>query len=191
MKNTEIEIQLQIENSKPLMRFLKTEAEFASEKHQIDEYYSPAHRDFASKRPISEWLRIRDNGGHYSIDYKFWHRDALGKTNHCDEYGCSIGEIDQIKNIFKALNFYPVVRVEKIRKIYNYQNYEIAIDHVIGLGDFVEIEYKGKSSKTPEIITQEMLSFIKKIGVGRIKRNFVGYAFMLLAPKEKVQTEEY
>jgi len=51
MENTEIEIQVKIENSQPLLEFLEKKGEFKSEKHQIDEYFSPAHRDFVAVRP--------------------------------------------------------------------------------------------------------------------------------------------
>jgi predicted adenylyl cyclase CyaB len=189
-KNVEIEIQVQVENIEPLMKFLKKKAKFVGNKHQIDEYITPPHRDFAAKRPVSEWLRIRQNGDKNSIDYKFWHRDSDGKTNHCDEFGCSVNDIEQVRNIFNVLGFKPVVKVDKHREIYLYQNYEIAIDHVSQLGDFLEIEYKGETDQTPAQITEGMVAFLKKIGVGKITRNYVGYAFMLLSPDEEFKTEE-
>ena len=61
MNNIEIEIQVNIENSKPLIEFLEKNAEFKLEEHQIDEYFSPAHRDFVAVRPVNEWLRLRNS----------------------------------------------------------------------------------------------------------------------------------
>ncbi|GAI26198.1 unnamed protein product, partial [marine sediment metagenome] len=58
MNDIEIEIQVKIENSKPLIEFLEKNADFRSENHQIDEYFSPAHRDFIGVRPVKEWLRL-------------------------------------------------------------------------------------------------------------------------------------
>jgi len=72
-----------------------------------------------------------------------------------------------------------------MRKVWTCENYEIAIDSVKGLGDFVEIEYIGKEKKVdPEKITEEMVNFLKSIGCGKIKRNYVGYPFQLLFPEE-------
>lgn len=190
MNNTEIEIQVNIENSKPLIDFLEKEGEFKSEKHQIDEYFSPAHRNFIGVRPVKEWLRLRDSGGKYSINYKNWYFDDEGKSHHCDEYETKVEDLDQIKKILNVLNFKSIVTVDKLRKIWIYKDYEISVDSVKGLGDFVEIEYIGKEEKVdPKKITKEMINFLKDIGCGKIKRNYVGYPFQLLFPEE-VKYEE-
>jgi len=191
MQNIEIEIQVNIENSKPLMDFLEKNAKFISEEHQIDEYFSPAHRDFIGVRPVKEWFRLRNSEGNYSINYKNWHFDANGKSNHCDEYETKIGNLEQIRKILNILNFKPLVKADKLRKIWRYKNYEIAIDSVKDLGDFVEIEYVGENeSVNPEIITQEMVDFLKELNCGKIKRNYVGYPFQLLFPEETKYEEQ-
>ena len=188
--NIEIEIQVSIENSKPLIEFLEKEADFNSEKHQIDEYFSPNHRNFIEVRPVKEWLRLRDSGGKYSITYKNWHYDESGKSHYCDEYETKIEDLTQLKKILDVLNFKSVVRVDKSRKTWIYKDYEIAVDLVKGLGDFIEIEYIGKDEKVdPKKITEEMINFLKKIGCRKIKINYVGYPFQLLFPEE-VKFEE-
>jgi len=190
MDNVEIEIQVNIENSKPLIDFLEKSGDFKSENHQVDEYFSPAHRDFIASRPVNEWLRLRDSNGIYSINYKNWHREKDGRDYYCDEYETKIEDLIQLKKILEVLNFKSLVKVNKVRKIWTYKNYEIAVDSVKGLGDFVEIEYIGKNEKVnPEEITEEMIKFLKNIGCGKIKRNYVGYPFQLLFPSE-VKFEE-
>ena len=184
MENTEIEIQVKIENSKPLLEFLKKNAEFKSEKHQIDEYFSPAHRDFIAVRPVKEWLRLRDADGSYSINYKNWHFDKQGKSHYCDEYESKIENLEKVKKILDILNFKSLVVVEKIRKTWIYRNYEIAIDAIKGLGDFVEIEYLGEENVDPKKITDEMINFLKSVGCDKIERNYVGYSFLLLFGNE-------
>ena len=185
MDNIEIEIQVKIENSKPLLEFLKKNAEFKAEKNQIDEYFSPAHRNFLKTRPIDEWLRLRSADGIYSINYKNWHSDKNGKSNYCDEYETKVEDLDKIKKIFDAINFKSIVTVNKMRKIWIYENYEIAIDSVKDLGNFVEIEYIGKNEKVdPKKIIEEMVGFLKNLKLGKIERNYVGYPFMLLFKSE-------
>lgn len=183
--NVEIEIQLNIEKPKPLIDFLKANGDFLSEKHQVDEYFSPPHRDFLGVRPVAEWLRLRDANGKYSINYKNWHFDENGRSYYCDEFESKIESIDLVRKILTALNFKSIVVVDKLRKIWAYKEYEVAIDSVRGLGDFVEIEYIGKDEKVdPEKITEEMINFLKKVDCGKITRNFVGYPFLLLFPEE-------
>ena len=187
----EIEIQVKIENAEELTAFLKEKGSFVGKSHQEDSYYSPAHRDFTNVRPVREWLRLRDSSGKYSINYKNWHFDKNGRSHYCDEYETPIQSIDQLKNIFKALNMKPVVVVDKMRKIWNYKDYEIALDSIKGLGDFVEVEYKGKATKKkPAQITKEMINFLKKFNVGEISRNYVGYPFQLIFPYE-VEYEKF
>jgi hypothetical protein len=45
----------------------------------------------------------------------------------------------------------------------------------------VEIEYRGEDDNIdPSKITEEMISLLKGLKVGKIERNYVGYPFMLL-----------
>lgn len=184
MKDIEIEIQVNIENSNSLLSFLEEKAVFQKENHQIDEYFSPAHRNFTEARPIKEWLRLRGSDGKYSITYKNWHFDENGKGQYCDEYETGINDLAQSKKILEALNFKSIVTVDKLRKTWTYKDYEIDIDSINGLGDFVEIEYIGKEAVDPKKTTEEMVNFLKDIGCGKIKRNYVGYPFQLLFPEE-------
>lgn len=190
MKNVEIEIQVNIEKSKVLLDFLEKNAEFKSERHQLDKYFSPAHRNFLEPRPMHEWLRLRDSGGNYSINYKNWHFDDTGRSYHGDEHESEIGNLEQVKSILEALDFKLCVTVDKLRKIWRYMDYEVAVDSVKDLGDFVEIEYKGEDENAdPKKTTEEMIGFLKEVGCGKIRRNYVGYPFQLLFPKE-VKYEE-
>jgi len=190
MENIEIEIQVQIEKIKPLEKFLESNAKFIGDFHQVDEYFTPAHRNFLDKRPTNEWLRLRNANSKYYINYKNWHHGKDGKSHHADEFETVVEEIDQLRNIFKVLNFKPIITVDKTRTIYHYKKYEIAIDKVKNLGTFVEVEYKGIASKkdSPKI-AQEMAEFLKGLSLGKITKNYNGYPFIMLFPKE-VRYEE-
>ena len=190
MKDTEIEIQVKIENSNSLIGFLEKNAEFKGENRQIDEYFSPPHRDFVKVRPIEEWLRLRNSGGKHSINYKKWHFEKDGKSYHTDEYETKLEDLNQVKKILEVLNFKPIVTVDKIRKTWIYKDYEIEVDSVKSLGDFVEIEYVGKDENAdPKKTTEEMVGFLKRLDCGKIQRNYLGYPFQLLFPSE-VKWEE-
>ena len=83
-----------------------------------------------------------------------------------------------------------IVVVDKIRKTYLYQDYEIAVDSVKGLGDSVEIEYKGEPGSRQAVdIANDMVRLLKQIGCGKITRDYVGYPFQLLFPDEMVAEE--
>lgn len=185
MKDIEIEIQVNIEKSEPLINFLKENGSFQKEVRQIDEYFSPVDHNFFEVRPVKEWLRLRNSSNAYSINYKNYHYDKNGKSSYCDEREVVIKSADQMKEILNFLGFKNIVTVDKVRKIWVYKDYEISIDLVKNLGNFVEIEYIGNDKKVePHKITNEMIDFLKNIDCGAIKRNYVGYPFQLMFPEE-------
>ncbi len=189
-KNIEIEIQVQLENIRPLKTFLKKKAKLINKARQIDYYFTPSHRNFLKKYPAVEWLRLRQNDRNASINYKFWHLDENKRSHYSDEYESQIEDIDHLKLIFKSLNFKPIAVVDKKRKDYKFKSYIISVNLVEKLGEFVEIEFNGETDKKPVEITNEMIIFLKNLGVGKITRNYNGYPYILLYPK-KVKYEEF
>ncbi len=185
----EIEIKVKVERAEPLLALMGTEGKYEGEARQADEYFTPAHKDYFSASPINEWLRLRDEGGKFSVTYKNYHRDEGGKTLYCDEFETRVGAIDGMRKIFVALGIRPVIKVEKLRRQWSYKDYEIVIDSVAGLGDFVEIEFSGESAD-PKRTASEMVEFLKGLGVGRIRRYRQGYPFMLLFPGKAEYDDE-
>ncbi len=189
--NIEIEIQVTVEDTKDLLSFLESQGTFQWEKQQIDEYFSPTSNNFLDVRPVKEWLRLRNAGGTCSVNYKNWHYDENGKSNHCDEYETKVENSDQMKHILTALGYTSIAIVDKIRKTWLYNDYEIALDSVKNLGEFVEIEYVGKDTEVdPKKIADEMVEFLKEHNCGKIEKNYVGYPFLILFPEEgKYETQ--
>jgi adenylate cyclase, class 2 len=184
MRDKEIEIKVKVQHADLLEEFLKKNGRYTGENYQKDDYYTPSHRDFMARNPVEEWFRIRTEQT-ATVTYKLWHFDETGRSNHADEYETSIGDVASFKKILDALNFRFVVTVEKTRKTWRYQDYEVAVDSVVNLGDFVEVEYKGNEATDPKQIVEEMVRFLKSVGCTQIRRSFSGYPFALLHPKEQ------
>lgn len=185
MNNLEIEIQVRLEHAGSLIAFLKEKGKFITSSHQVDDYFVPSHRDFLKERPLREWLRLRDADGAYSINYKNWHYDENGKSLHwCDEFESPLQDIEAMRKIFNALDFKKVVTVDKRREIWRYEDYEITLDVISGLGNYVEIEYKGRSQDSQSKIVQGMITFLKDLGCGELHIGNDGYPFQLLFPNE-------
>ncbi len=190
MSNKEIEIRIKVQDSEPLLKFLEKNGSFKSEKYQRDEYFTPAHRNFIKAKPIKEWLRLRKEEGKYSLDYKNWHYGSDGKAFHCDEYEVRFDDLDKARIILKALDFEPLIVVDKKRKTFLFKDYEIAFDCVEGLGDFIEVEYKGKEDVLDtKKIAGEMKDFIEKTGCQILEQDFVGYPFLLLKKKYGISAD--
>lgn len=183
MKDIEIEVQVRIEKSDTLKKFLTEHAEFISENQQIDEYFTPAHRNFVAVKPIEEWFRIREEKEKYTVNYKKWHYEN-GLGQYADEYEIAIDDKDTARKILLALDLKSLIVVNKMRKKYMYKDYEIALDTVTGLGNFVEVEYKGEAAVDPKTTVNEMLEFLKTLDCGTMEFNNGGYPMLLLFPED-------
>ncbi|MCL5436089.1 MAG: class IV adenylate cyclase [Patescibacteria group bacterium] len=184
MNDKEIEIQVQIEKAEPLLNFLEKHGDFKYESRQTDEYFTPSHRDFIAIRPVKEWLRLRTEAGRHTITYKNWHYGSGGRSYHADEYETQVADLASLKKLFLALNFKPLTAVDKTRRVFQYKDYEIALDSIKNLGEFVEIEYKGRARSEAKVIYNEMVEFLRGLNCGKIRRNNGGYPFLLMFPEE-------
>jgi adenylate cyclase, class 2 len=146
---------------------------------QVDSYYNAPHRDFLVPDVISEWLRIRteDRGG--SVNFKRWHPvEALTKT-HADEYETGVDDVEAVRRLLEALDFRPLVVVEKTRETFRLPEVEVVFDHVVGAGEFVEFEYKGEAGGV-EDASGRLDRFIASLGVELGAPINRGYPHMLL-----------
>jgi adenylate cyclase class 2 len=190
LNNKEIEIQVRIEKPEVLLDFLNKNAQFKNEQRQVDEYFTPSDRDFTSVRPVREWLRVRESAKGSSVNYKIWNYDENGKSSYADEFETPVSNVVAMRNIFERIKCRKIAVVDKTRKTWLFKDYEVTIDSVKNLGEFVEIEYSGKDENIDaKKVIGEMISFLKDIGCGKTERNYVGYPFQILFPEE-VKFEE-
>jgi len=185
VSDIEIEIKVKVAHADRLEAYLGKHGTPTGEGDQKDDYYTPAHRNFMDKNPVEEWFRIRgtDSG---KLTYKRWHFDEAGHSNYCDEYESGVDDVGQMRKILAALNFEFLVTVEKHRRTWMWGDYEVAIDAVANLGDFVEVEYKGTAvGADPAKITRDMVEFLKSAGCTDIQRSHSGYPFALLHPEKQ------
>lgn len=146
---------------------------------QVDAYYNAPHRDFLVPDVISEWLRIRTEERGGSVNFKRWHPvEALTKT-HADEYETGVDDVEAVRRLLEALDFRPLVVVEKTRETFRLPEVEVVFDHVVGAGEFVEFEYKGEAGDV-EDASGRLERFISSLGVELGTPIDRGYPHMLL-----------
>lgn len=61
---------LYITKKKQYQKLKKLGKTIEENNYQKDIYYTPAHKNFLEKKPISEWFRIRDTKEEKTINYK-------------------------------------------------------------------------------------------------------------------------
>lgn len=154
----EIEIKAKIKDFKPIREKLKKlGAKKVGLKHQIDSYYLPFARKFT--RAGRRVLRTRYDklSGKARLESHFYFNQTTGL-----EHEVEISDIKTLEKILADLKCKKVAVVEKKREAYHYQNMEIVLDEVKGLGKFMEVEIIGKDSQKNK---QKIRNFYKKLGV--------------------------
>lgn len=181
----EIEIRIPLEGKtfeKIKQKLLKI-AKFAKSTQQVDDYFSPCHRNFVAPTFPFEWLRVRKAGNETVLNYKHFYPENAEKKTHCDEFETVIKNTDSLEKIFSALDLKKLVTVEKQRETYNYNNeFEVALDTVKELGHFIEIEAMNGVGGINATI-EKLSEFAKELGIDVSKANDGGYAFLLMKKK--------
>jgi adenylate cyclase class 2 len=139
----EVELKFPLADAEPVVRRLAAlGARSAPQEQQTDVYFSHPARDFAK---TDEALRIRSVGELHLVTYKGPVVDSQTKTRR--EIELPIGDQEsrsKFAEILSLLGFRPVCEVRKTRQPYHVtwrdREFEVALDQVVGLGSFVEVE---------------------------------------------------
>lgn len=141
------------------------------EERVIDTYYnSVKFNDFdpdeSSKLRAS--FRIREKGGDCFITHK---HDVFDERNiwvYSNELETAVAEIGIVKDILKKLYFQELIKIDNTKKKYESSSYELVLESVVGLGDFIEIEYKSQTEISEhEVleIKQSIRDLVSKLGI--------------------------
>lgn len=178
MKDTEIEIKLEIDEEK-YNEIIKLLGKELKEKHQIDTYFSPEGNNFFEKEINDEALRIREENNESFFNYK---HIIFGENNldiHIEEYETKIENVEQLIKILKASGINKVLVVDKQRKKYIYKDiYEICLDKVKDLGYFIEIEINSDKYNIQEA-NKKLLEMAMELKLDISKRNLEGYSNLM------------
>ena len=125
-------------------------------------------RDFAAS---DEALRIRRLGEDNRITYKGPKRGGIAKMREEVEIVCEPGleGFAKLSRIFEALGFRAVATVHKLRESFHLRrdsfDVEIALDHVEGIGEFVEIEALSKDAAELETAQRLVAALAVEFGL--------------------------
>ncbi len=181
--DTEIELKFAVDKDTffKIKDKIKEISKFKNISKQVDDYFTPAHRNFTEPEYIYEWLRLGKRGSKTIITYKHFYPENVETFTHCDEFETEINSIDQLNKIFTALNLKKLVTIEKEREIYTNNEFEIAMDVVKELGYFIEIEAI-KHSETVEETRKKLFEFAKNLGINS-ETDKRGYPYLLMKKK--------
>jgi adenylate cyclase class 2 len=172
----EIEVKAYANNLSDIeKRLRKHNAHYVGSFVEIDKYFNSPVHDFAES---DEALRIRRTNKGTFITYKGPKIDTNSKTR--EEVEIEIFDGNSMEKLIKKLGFVHVDTVKKIRRKYIYRKFEISLDNVRNLGDFVEVETRGKNIQK---CRNSIIRFLASMGLNRYERR--SYLELLLSRKLK------
>jgi adenylate cyclase, class 2 len=188
----EIEIKVPLEKSEfsKVRENLRKMAVFVNRSKQVDDYFTPAHRNFVEPRFPFEWLSLRRRGDKVILNYKHYYPENTETNTHCDEFEAEVNNPEKLEKILSAIDMKKLVTVEKERETYNYNNdFEIALDTVKDLGHFIEVEAM-KDFGSVESTRERLFEFAKKLGIVSISNaDKRGYPFLMMAKKGLIKRQ--
>lgn len=163
----EIEIRAQIHNIKDLAEVLKAEAEFI-EAHEENDLYLRHASD--TERTLI--LRIRRTSKGSELTFK-------GKAKGCDTAWADVDlpllNPDDLERLLLSNNYVKVVSINKHRSTFKMGCFEINLDEIDDLGDFIEIEGRGTENERNSI-EEKIIEILSKLSISNsdiIRRGYV------------------
>jgi len=147
---------------------------------QHDEIFTKKGTDpTATKTSGNPVLRIRSQGEKTIFTLKQDRENELD----CIEKELEVSDKDILRDILGLLGFEKIVEVHKTRRKMKYNDYEICLDEVEGLDDFIEVEKF--SDEHGDKIQSELFDFLKSFGVSESDRVMHGYDTQIWEKKNK------
>jgi len=125
---------------------------------QIDYYLNHPCRDFSD---TDEALRVRIKDKFIEVTYKGPRRKNGIKSREEISLRLSKNVFKNILTLFKKLGFKEYFIIEKYRKEYSLNDFNICLDDVKGLGKFVEIEILGEFG----MVRKRIIDLAKKLNI--------------------------
>ena len=187
-KEIEVKIQISDVQLKKLEHWLDSNSCFLGKVHHCEYYLNNPNASFTFIAPEGYkdsryYLRIRhckEKGD--SLCLKKWHGDQMGKTRYCDEWEINVSDVETALQMLKELGFTEITCMQKVRRIYKADVFEIVIDEVKGLGIFIEFELKEYADDIDDALAR-IYDFIKQVGITTFKKQERGYVSMIWNPR--------
>ncbi len=176
----EIEVKAYVEDIDRLEKQLQSlKCQFIKTTRQIDSVYLPGgikYENLIGKRVVA---RIREEeGGETSLTVK----QTLNNNLENIERKVIVQSAHDTESVLQLAGFNKIVKIDKVRKKFKYNDYTIYLDEVKGLGDFIEVEKLINEEKKEKGlgVQERLLEFLKELGISKDKVTFDTYYDILL-----------
>ena len=157
----EVEIRTKISNILPIKRRLKKlKIRYLKSFHQIDRIFG--HKKFLNEKNIivdgGIVARIRTVNNRSFLEFK-----EIRRKSGAFEITSELADVNFGITLLKKLGYKEAFSVDKKRITYKYKSFNIDIDSVKKLGNFIEIERNIKSKKRVYQVRKECIDLLSKI----------------------------
>lgn len=180
----EIEIKLRVKNLDELEEKLTVSGLVISKEiTQHDVVYVPkdASDPFSNVKVGDIFIRIRKENDVNKLTLKQQRGPGLDKT----EYETEVKDSEQIHQMLLLIGWKPELEVKKIRKKGGLGEYEICLDRVEQLGNFIELEKMTDENADPEKVKKELFEALKPFGLTEKDEEIKGYDILMYQLKNK------
>lgn len=172
---TEVEVKAKVSSFTEIQsKLIKLGCTFSEPLIQKDKIFLPVGIEFPDKTKGTLFARIRNSNGKYIFTLK----KQLNTEFENIEHELVIDSPEEANEILKMLNFHEVLSVSKKRIKCKYDDMEICLDEIEGLGSFVEVE-KITTEEDISRIKKELFEFLETLGIKKEDQVFKGYATLI------------
>ena len=175
----EIEVKARISNLPALVEALAGQGIVLSRPvTQHDRVYGVSGVDGGSSTS-TPWLRIRTETNATGVTHYFTLKKSV--TNQLDsiEHEVVVSDDSELLKIIEQLDFVPYSDLTKTRRRGHAGRIEICVDHVNGLGDFIEGEILTDDDADYSQVVDELWSILSPLGVTQSDQVTDGYDVMM------------
>lgn len=164
----EIEILVELKDSIEYAKEKLKSYEYLGVKKTFDKYYyDPLRNNLAlnSENKLMECCRIRLKNEVCSVAYKIdiYEQEIWQYSN---EFETEVKDFNAMDKIFQNLGLKELVTIDNSKHTFLKDNFEIVVEEVKDLGNFLEVEWMEKdSNKSVKEIKQDIFNFIKSLGL--------------------------
>ncbi len=167
----EVEIKIAIGDVDGVLRQLENYGcKFSGPMSQTDAVYVPEHINELPCPEGTNVLRIRHMEGAYKFTLK---RSEPGNHLSKIEHELEILQPQEMEKILHELGYKQISKISKKRRVCKLEEFEICIDIVEGLGNFLEMEIL--TQEDPAAAQQHMLAFLRDRGIDTSQQAEYGY----------------
>lgn len=157
----EVELKFLLKDKEQLfIRLRELNIKVSKSKKQKDTIYMYKGRSFDDLEKGEPIIRIRTTDDDITTTVKRYINGIIERQ----EVECVLQDDKLFGDYLKVLNYEPIVKVEKQRCEYKYRDANIAVDDVIQLGSFVEVEIILEDDDSEQAIMQ-IKQIAKELGI--------------------------